>query len=138
MQHVAAGAVLLLLVACGPNAAVPPKFYVFDCGRIFFDDVGNFGLTNAETPVRTLFVPCYLVVHPRGEDWALTTIRKSGGSFENRADLPEAWAGLTDAALEEASGVAGAKFCHNGRFIAVGATREAVMALADLAVAEAG
>ncbi|EAP75801.1 MYG1 family protein [Roseovarius nubinhibens] len=78
------------------------------------------------------------VVHPRGEDWALTTIRKSGGSFENRADLPEAWAGLTDVALEEASGVAGAKFCHNGRFIAVAATREAVMALADLAVAEAG
>ncbi|MGJ8544526.1 MAG: MYG1 family protein [Sulfitobacter sp.] len=77
------------------------------------------------------------VVHPRGEDWALTTIRKSGDSFENRADLPEAWAGLTDAALEEASGVAGAKFCHNGRFIAVAATRSAVIAMADLAVAAA-
>lgn len=78
------------------------------------------------------------VIHPRGEDWALTTIRKSGGSFENRADLPEGWAGLTDAALEEASGVAGAKFCHNGRFIAVAASHEAVRAMADLAVAEAG
>ncbi len=74
------------------------------------------------------------VVHPRGEDWALTTIRKSGDSFEARADLPEAWAGLTDAELEAASGVPGAKFCHNARFIAVAASREAVLRMADLAV----
>ena len=75
-----------------------------------------------------------LVVHPRGEAWALTTIRKSGDSFEARADLPEAWAGLTDAELEAASGVPGAKFCHNARFIAVAASREAVLRMADLAV----
>ncbi|EDQ05591.1 hypothetical protein DSM14862_02576 [Sulfitobacter indolifex] len=74
------------------------------------------------------------VVHPRGEDWALTTIRKSGDSFEARADLPEAWAGLTDADLEAASGVQGAKFCHNARFIAVAANREAALRMADLAV----
>lgn len=77
------------------------------------------------------------VVHPRGDDWALTTIRKSGDSFESRADLPAAWAGLTDAALETASGVTGARFCHNARFIAVAATREAVLEMADLAVAAA-
>ncbi|NUH64935.1 MYG1 family protein [Sulfitobacter sp. S0837] len=77
------------------------------------------------------------VVHPRGTDWALTTIRKSGDSFEARADLPEAWAGLTDAALEEASGVTGATFCHNARFIAVAQSREAILQMADIAVAEA-
>ena len=77
------------------------------------------------------------VVHPRGDDWALTTIRKSGDSFEARADLPEAWAGLTDAELEAASGVPGAKFCHNARFIAVAATRAAALRMAELAVAEA-
>ncbi len=74
------------------------------------------------------------VVHPRDSDWAITGIRLSGDSFEQRADLPAAWAGLTDAALEEASGVPGAKFCHNGRFIAVAATREASLRMADLAV----
>lgn len=74
------------------------------------------------------------VVHPRDGDWALNTIRKGGDTFENRADLPEAWAGLTDAALEEASGVTGAKFCHNARFIAVAATRDAVLEMARLAV----
>ncbi|SHL69757.1 Uncharacterized protein, UPF0160 family [Roseovarius marisflavi] len=77
------------------------------------------------------------VVHPRGSDWTLTTIRLGGDTFDNRADLPVAWAGLTDDALEVASGVAGAKFCHNGRFIAVAATREAILEMADIAVVEA-
>ena len=76
------------------------------------------------------------VVHPRGDDWALNTIRKSGDTFENRADLPAAWAGLTDAALEQVTGVAGAKFCHNARFIAVAQSREAILQMAELAVAD--
>lgn len=76
------------------------------------------------------------VVHPRDTDWTLNTIRKNSDSFENRADLPAAWAGLTDAALEAASGVPGAKFCHNARFIAVAATRDAALALAALAAAD--
>lgn len=78
------------------------------------------------------------VVHPRGDDWALNTIRKGGDTFEARADLPAAWAGLTGEALELASGVAGAKFCHNARFIAVAETRDAILQMAEIAVAEAG
>ena len=54
--------------------------------------------------------------------------------FALRADLPEAWAGLTDEALEAASGVKGAKFCHNGRFIAVAESRDAILRMAELAV----
>lgn len=77
------------------------------------------------------------VVHPRDSDWAIIGIRLSGDSFELRADLPASWAGLTDDALEQASGVAGAKFCHNGRFIAVASTRDGAMAMAELAVVDA-
>ena len=76
------------------------------------------------------------VVHPRGADWTLTTIRVGGDTFDNRADLPASWAGLTDEALEDATGVKGAKFCHNGRFIAVANSREAILRMANLAVAE--
>ncbi|WP_143347946.1 MYG1 family protein, partial [Ensifer sp. 1H6] len=47
------------------------------------------------------------------------------------------WAGLTNADLEAACGVAGATFCHNGRFIAAAKTREAALAMAELAVTEA-
>ncbi|WP_065373916.1 MYG1 family protein [Ensifer adhaerens] len=77
------------------------------------------------------------VVHPRDKDWCLTGIRKADEGFELRADLPAAWAGLTNGELEAACGVAGASFCHNGRFIAAAATREAALAMAELAVAEA-
>ena len=74
------------------------------------------------------------VVHPRGDDWTLNGIKLSNDTYEQRADLPEAWAGLSDIALEQASGVKGAKFCHNGRFIAVASTREAILEMADIAV----
>lgn len=77
------------------------------------------------------------VVNPRGDDWMINGIRASDEGFALRADLPAAWAGLTDAALEEVTGVKGAKFCHNARFIAVADSREAIMALADIAVREA-
>ena len=76
------------------------------------------------------------MVNPRGEDWTLNGIKLSSETFDQRADLPAEWAGLTDAALEEASGVKGAKFCHNARFIAVADSREAIFKMADLAVKE--
>lgn len=77
------------------------------------------------------------VVHPRDKDWCLTTIRKGDEGFENRADLPASWAGLTNGDLEAASGVTGASFCHNGRFVAAAKTREAALAMAVIAVREA-
>ena len=77
------------------------------------------------------------VVNPRGGDWTLNGIKLSNDTFEQRADLPAAWAGLTDTALEDASGVKGAKFCHNARFIAVADTRDAILEMAKIAVEEA-
>lgn len=74
------------------------------------------------------------MVNPRGDDWTLNGIKLSDETFDQRADLPATWAGLTDEALEEASGVKGAKFCHNARFIAVADTREAILQMANLAV----
>ncbi len=76
------------------------------------------------------------VVIPRGKDWTLNGIKLSGDTFEQRADLPAAWAGLSGRDLEQASGVPGAKFCHNARFIAVADSRDAILKMADLAVKE--
>ncbi|MCY0150122.1 MYG1 family protein [Hoeflea sp. G2-23] len=78
------------------------------------------------------------VVHPRDKDWCLTGIRRADEGFELRADLPAAWAGLTNGELEAACGVEGASFCHNGRFIAAAKTRKAALTMAELAVSEAG
>lgn len=77
------------------------------------------------------------VIHPRGADWALNTIRIGAATFENRADLPESWAGLSGSALEEVTGVSGAVFCHKARFIAVARTRAAIVQMAAQAVAVA-
>ncbi|MDK4716513.1 MYG1 family protein [Rhizobium sp. CNPSo 4039] len=77
------------------------------------------------------------VVHPREADWCLTGIRRAEEGFELRADLPAGWAGLSGRDLEVATGIEGASFCHNGRFIAAAKTREAALALARLAVKDA-
>lgn len=77
------------------------------------------------------------VIHPRGQDWCITGIRQTDDGYALRADLPATWAGLTGAALEAACGVPGATFCHNARFLAAATTREAIRAMADLAVAAA-
>ncbi len=77
------------------------------------------------------------VVHPRDKDWCLTGIRRSDEGFELRADLPAAWAGLSNGELELVCGVEGASFCHRGRFIAAARTRQAALAMADLAVRDA-
>lgn len=76
------------------------------------------------------------VVHPRDKDWCITGIRKAEDSFEQRADLPASWAGLSNGELEAVCGVQGASFCHNGRFIAAASSREAILAMADIAVAD--
>ena len=72
---------LLLAAGCGgapaepePEAAAeaeateaaPLRLYVFDCGRLTFDDVTRFSIDNDETDVRELIVPCYVVEHPAG------------------------------------------------------------------------
>lgn len=57
---------LLLLSLMTAGAQAGPKLYVFDCGVLHLDDVSMFGLSADETPVRELFVPCYLIRHADG------------------------------------------------------------------------
>lgn len=55
---------LVLLTAVQAEASV--RLYVFDCGLFIAEDITSFSLANDETPVRELFVPCYLIEHPEG------------------------------------------------------------------------
>lgn len=53
----------------GQSKPAPPRsvrLYVFDCGVIKGLGVELFGFRPGEVPVRDFFVPCYLVVHPKG------------------------------------------------------------------------
>ncbi|QEC49290.1 MYG1 family protein [Baekduia soli] len=74
------------------------------------------------------------VVYPKSDGWGMQAVPVKAGDFANRRDLPAAWAGLSDDALAEATGVPGAMFCHPARFYVSARTREAIMALATLAL----
>jgi uncharacterized UPF0160 family protein len=56
--------------------------------------------------------------------WRVISIPPEPASFAQKRSLPEAWAGLTDEALEAVTGIPGSVFCHKNRFIAVFRTRE--------------
>jgi uncharacterized UPF0160 family protein len=58
------------------------------------------------------------------------------GSFENRRDLPAAWAGLDGPELAALTGVEDALFCHAKRFLVVARSREGIDALAAQALAD--
>lgn len=66
----------------------------------------------------------YVLFPGAEEHWRVVAIPPRLGEFGQKRSLPESWAGLTDEALEEQTGVSGSIFCHKNRFIAVFTTRE--------------
>ncbi len=72
LRHLVLLTYLLILTACTTTIEQGEKpslrLYVMDCGELTFLDIGAFGIDNSETNVRTLFVPCYLIQHPSGQN----------------------------------------------------------------------
>ncbi len=66
--------------------------------------------------------------------WIIHTVPAVLGSFEDRKPLPEQWAGLSDKALKEVTGIDDAMFCHNGLFIAGAESIESIMRMAFIAL----
>jgi uncharacterized UPF0160 family protein len=77
-----------------------------------------------------------LVVYPKSDGWAMQAVPVNAGSFENRRDLPEHWAGLSGAELAAATGVTDAVFAHAARFYAAAGSRAGIIALARLALGD--
>lgn len=62
------------------------QLYVFDCGNLRTNDIRMFSIGNDETPIRELFVPCYLIRHPEGLlvfDGGLPLSMAGKGEFES-------------------------------------------------------
>jgi uncharacterized UPF0160 family protein len=74
------------------------------------------------------------VIYPKSSGWGLQAVPRELGSFDNRVDLPSAWAGRSGAELAAVTGVPDAVFCHTGRFIAVAESRAGIAALARRAL----
>jgi uncharacterized UPF0160 family protein len=75
------------------------------------------------------------VLYPKTDGWGMQAVPKALGAFDNRRDLPAAWAGLSGDELAAASGVDDAVFCHAARFYASAQSREGITALAAQALA---
>lgn len=71
------------------------------------------------------FHSAQFVIMPSGKHWKLRGIPPSlRDRMKVRKPLPESWAGLHDNDLRQVSGIAGAVFCHKGRFISIWETKE--------------
>ncbi|WP_228546994.1 MYG1 family protein [Candidatus Neptunochlamydia vexilliferae] len=69
--------------------------------------------------------PAQFIIMPAGTQWKLRGIPPSYDKrMQVRIPMPKEWAGLIDQELKEKSGIAGAVFCHKGRFISIWETKE--------------
>jgi len=66
--------------------------------------------------------------------WVARALGVNADSFECRAYFPEGWAGLSDEKLEKESGIKGAVFCHNKRFIFIAKTKEGAVEAVEKAL----
>jgi uncharacterized UPF0160 family protein len=89
-------------------------------------------------PWKQVLVPeaadALFVIYPKRQGFGLEAVPRELGSFENRRDLPAAWAGLEGADLVAATGVEDAVFCHAKRFLVVARSHAGIVRLAELAL----
>lgn len=76
----------------------------------------------------------YVIYPSETGQWRIQTVPIEPGSFEDRKPLPKAWAGLSDKALQEVTGIKDAMFCHNGLFIAGAESFESTVKMATIAL----
>ncbi len=62
------------------------KVYVFECGMLRFESIENFSISDDETDIRDLIVPCYVVEHENGR------LLWDGGLPSKTADI-DGWQG---------------------------------------------
>lgn len=76
-----------------------------------------------------------VIVYPSessGEQtWRAVVIATDYHTFSNRAEFPEAWAGLRDVELAAVSGIEDAVFCHKGRYFFVAHSKEGAIKAAQ-------
>lgn len=125
------------------------RFIASASGGINAKDLVAKAIDEAEDPrviVLEKYIPWKRTVHalskealymvypsPTGQ-WRIQTVPVEPGSFEDRKPLPKQWAGLSDNALKEVTGIDDAMFCHNGLFIAGAESFESTMKMAAIAL----
>ena len=78
--------------------------------------------------------PLYMIRPNSDGTWRATGVSLETHSFDRRKPFPAEWAGLRDEELQKVTGVSGATFCHNGRWLVVAKTKQDILALAQMAL----
>lgn len=88
-----------------------------------------------KTTVLNLAAEALFMVYPsQSGKWIIQAVPVELGSFEDRKSLPKPWAGLSEQAFKDETGLDDAMFCHNGLFIAGAASFESTMKMAAMAL----
>lgn len=75
------------------------------------------------------------VIHPRSDGmWVAATVPNDTHVFAPKHPFPKPWAGLETEALQEATGVSDAEFCHAALFVAIARSRSGAIALVEAAM----
>ena len=84
-------------------------------------------------------LPVLYAVYPVSNgNWMVDTMPPDPASFAQRLPLPEAWAGLPESELVQATGVADAVFVHLRRFVGAAGSRAGAVAMALRSMSMAG
>ena len=76
----------------------------------------------------------FMIYPSQTGQWRIQTVPVEPGSFEDKKSLPKQWAGLSDKALKDITGIDDAMFCHNGLFIAGAESFDSTMKMASIAL----
>ncbi|HBR81028.1 TPA: hypothetical protein DEA21_05330 [Candidatus Uhrbacteria bacterium] len=71
---------------------------------------------------------------PTGQAYMIWQVPTAPRAFSGRKPLPESWAGKRGSDLEAVTGIPGAGFCHDYRFVGGGKNIEAALAMARAAI----
>lgn len=86
-------------------------------------------------PVLAPIPEAMFVVYPRREgNWGTKGVPVKKFGFERKKLFPFEWVGRSPEQLAKLTGVPGATFCHNGRFIVTARSKEGAQKLAELAL----
>jgi uncharacterized UPF0160 family protein len=125
------------------------RFIASTNGGISAKTIVTKGIDNAQDPrvivlekytpwkrtVHTLSDKALYMIYPsQNGQWRIQTLPVEPGSFEDRKPRPKEWAGLSNEALQEVTGINDAIFCHNGLFIAGEKSFESTMKMASIAL----
>jgi len=125
------------------------RFIAAAAGDTRAKEIVTTAIGNAKDPrvvVLEKYTPWKETIHALSEDalfmiypslsgkWMIHTVPVVLGSFDDRKPLPKQWAGLSDDALKDVTGIDDAMFCHNGLFIAGAGSFASIMKMAAIAV----